>query len=266
MVYEAGGTSALFDVNNTAIISAPAMPGASGGSFFSTAFDSTKFTYMLVPYPAATFPMNTSTTQGAQRLTQMINATPGPFVLIGTSQGAMVCSEVYQSLQSGALSSRLSDFKLGCMFGNPMRKAGTAFPGYQTGQAATSNPNVFQALLDAIGIKLGQAKGTSADPGGEGLLHPSLLTTVDSSVWYEFANPGDLACCNDWSTQFGKQASSCLEVANSMVPDTVPTANALASLLYDVAAGPHSQYGVWQPLGDGRPAVQVAADFISALA
>jgi predicted alpha/beta hydrolase family esterase len=55
-------------------------------------------------------------------LTNLITATPGPFILVGYGLGAMVISEVYEEIATGSLKPRVNDFLFGFSFGNPRRK------------------------------------------------------------------------------------------------------------------------------------------------
>ena len=126
-----------------------------------------------VPYPACV-PFGASYQAGARMLRGMINQLPpgSPFAMVGTSQGAMVTADVYQTLLAndlsgtGPLAGRNDDFKLGVTYGNPCRKAGSIAP-------------------------------NCTDPGGWGINRESwLMTTVEPKRWWDFANPGDPAACN----------------------------------------------------------------------
>lgn len=248
-VFELAGTGALLDIGGNAVVGNTA--GAIGNPWFGANLDPTKFTYKNVRYPAAAFPMDDSVADGVARLSAEINALPPGtgFVLIGTSQGAMVCSEVYNQLRSGSLVSRNADFLAGCMFGNPRRQAGH--------YTATT------------------------DPGGSGIQFYSNLTGCESR-WYEFANPGDIACTNDHSTDAGQLATALFSLANSGwdgAQDTlwdlftnpiwtvINLFTTINELFFDVTSGPHVQYGTTTPYtGDTRPCMTVARDIIAALA
>lgn len=115
-------------------------------------------TWKVVPYPA-TIPFRPSWEQGVDTLIDMINETPGRFILVGTSQGAIVTSLVYDQLRTGSLTARRGDLLAGFTFGNPMREAGHTFPdGY--------------------------------DPGGQGIQSFHLSNT--ESLWWDMANRGDV--------------------------------------------------------------------------
>ena len=127
----------------------------------------TLITIKEVPYPAC-LPFNASYQAGAAKLATMINNMTGPFAMVGTSQGAMVIASVYERLldPNDTLHSRNADFLQGITYGNPCRKQGSIAPGCM-------------------------------DPGGWGINVDSWLqTTVESSRWWDFANPGDPAACN----------------------------------------------------------------------
>jgi hypothetical protein len=126
--------------------------------------DPSLITIKEVPYKAC-MPFNPSYQAGVATLVDMINQTPGKFAMVGTSQGAMVISCVYDKIRNGELQSRNSDFRQGITYGNPCRKAGSIAPG-------------------------------CTDPGGAGINVDSWLMTSVDNRWWDFANPGDPAACN----------------------------------------------------------------------
>lgn len=119
------------------------------------------FTAGLVWYPAAPFPMGPSVQDGINLLTTQVNMysphAGDQFVLIGTSQGAMACSQFYTTWRNGP---RANDLIGAVMFGNPAREAGHTFPG-------------------------------CPDPGGHGIWEIRLTDTEEK--WWEFALPNDPA-------------------------------------------------------------------------
>jgi hypothetical protein len=113
------------------------------------------FNIIPVPYPA-TVPFNTSAAAGVNTLFSLMSANPGPFVLVGYSQGAMVVD--------AALKTNPPNLIGGVTFGNPQRQRGHTFP-------------------------------NCPDPGGHGIMSaPNLLTNTPVS-WWDFAHPSDLAAC-----------------------------------------------------------------------
>lgn len=121
--------------------------------------------------------MQDTSAAGVKILTDLINALPAgrKFAIVGTSQGAMVASRVYDQIVGGSLSSRNSDLVAGVGIGNPRRKAGWSIPG-----------------------------GTS--PGGSasrGVLHTDLMPTTDSR-WWDFVNTGDLVADCPYTTPEGQ--------------------------------------------------------------
>ena len=102
---------------------------------FNTGTDSDLFNYTLIQgYLNTIYPLDLSVGQGVTQLTAAINSKPGRFVLIGTSQGAQIVSTVFKNMTTAgnALASRLSDCVAIMLMGNPLRQAGTAFPGATT--------------------------------------------------------------------------------------------------------------------------------------
>ena len=245
-VFEVNGTGNLLDVNGQGVIGAAASP-----LFFPTHLDPAKFSYQNVVYPSAAFPMDQSVSTGVSRLSAAISALPAtdPFVLIGTSQGAIVCSNVYDMIRFSTLTARSPYFLGGYMFGNPRRQAG-----FFTG---------------------------TSDPGGDGIMHYNLLAGCETR-WHEFAVPGDAACTNDYSTVQGQVATTLFSLANSgwdgaqqalidlftnPIWTVISMFNAVRDLFYDVTTGPHTQYGTHTPFtGDARSCMALALDYISALA
>jgi len=106
--------------------------------WLSNALDPDRFTWQLVDYPAWTYPMETSINVGVEMMAELIASTTTDFVLVGTSQGADVISNVYDELRTGALTAYRSRLRAGVTFGNPMRQAGHTFPAAPTPAARAS--------------------------------------------------------------------------------------------------------------------------------
>ncbi|MBY0442025.1 MAG: PE-PPE domain-containing protein [Mycobacteriaceae bacterium] len=244
-VYELGGTHRIsfFDLGGTPT---PAT------SYFNLGLNS-NFRWQWVEYPAQALPMGPSVASGKANLISAINATPGQFVLLGTSQGAIVTSQVYNEIRFGSLASRRSDFLYGATFGNPMRQRGHTFPG-------------------------------CPDPGGHGIFGTRLADTEE--LWWDFATPGDPACTTGddltglWATalfdavytNYDGTAETLLEM---VIAHPNPLLNVqqilsvIVNLFYGVFApdAPHQSYGTVSPLpGDTRPSMRIALDHINSLA
>jgi hypothetical protein len=215
-----------------------------------------------VPYPACV-PFNASYKAGAATLVNMINQTPGKFAMVGTSQGAMVISSVYDTIRNGALSARNNDFLQGITYGNPCRKAGSIAPG-------------------------------CVDPGGHGINVDSWLQSGVDSRWWDFANPGDPAACNgagpwtvngityDYRGSTGTWTASLFaemcknfngDLAALIAGLTNPPPNiaALAILLFQtltgVTVGPHTTYGQTKPIaGNPSTCAELAAQQLMTIA
>ena len=121
-----------------------------------------------IAYPASIWPMNASIATGVALTKAAINALPSgtPFCLGGYSQGAAVMSDVYDALRTGDMTSKLSQFKGGVMFGNPRRQQNFLAPGLTWSGAA------------------GQAGTTT---GGSGIF-PTRLASCEAGKWLEFVN------------------------------------------------------------------------------
>jgi hypothetical protein len=238
-VYEVVGTYAL---PNGAVVTIPS------NSWFSANLDPAFFQWISVPFPADQYPTATAITTGVGNLTNLINATPGPFILTGYSLGAMIISEVYDQIATGSLKARATDFLFGFAFGNPRRQQRVTFP-------------------------------NCTDPGGHGIDADNLMTNTPTN-WWEFALPGDiLAVCTDktsdhnQSVVFESLLTNYLGDLNAVANQlTIPGAwfylQGLVDLLFghDHAAGPHFQYPSARPVkGDSRTCVQIAADQINSL-
>jgi hypothetical protein len=118
-----------------------------------------------VDYPASLFDAGYSYETGVANTIDAINATSGPFVLAGASQGAAIISAVYNEIRYGSLTNRRDDLLAGVTFGNPCREGGHTFPG-------------------------------CLDPGGHGIRAPQWRLSHTEVSWWDFAAPGDIICTN----------------------------------------------------------------------
>jgi hypothetical protein len=253
----------VFDVSGTSALSV-----LTGGAAGTTAqsppswnlaglIDPNLITIKEVPYPAG-MPFNNSYQKGVTNLEAMITNTPGPFALVGTSQGAMVIAAVYDAVRkgTGALASRTGDLRQGIAYGNPCRKRGSIAPG-------------------------------CADPGGYGINVDSWLQSVVDPNWWDFVNPGDPAACNgagpwnvdgvpyDYRSGIGQWAATLFAemcttfsgnpatlIAGLNVPlNIVPLATALFGTLIGATVGPHTTYDKTKPKsGSPLTCTQLAAN------
>lgn len=125
-----------------------------------------------VPYPASAFPMDQSIQSGVDWLMSTITTKlpPGrPWAIGGTSQGAAVCSRIYEEVRGGALTAWADSFLCGVCFGNPMR------------QVNFTNPwSSYSGAFDVPG----------STTGGHGSFPASWrLSGCDPDNWIEFTNP-----------------------------------------------------------------------------
>lgn len=217
-------------------------------SWFSTQLDS-RIRYVRVPYPATQLPLQgAAISAGMEILATQINRNPGKFMLIGTGEGAVVTSNMYDQLRTGYMRHRNMDLVAAVAFGNPRREEGKIFPG-----------------------------GT--DPGGRGISGTRLADT--GSLWWEFANPGDLLCANgtdetgDWfSTMFddimvgytGNMTT--ITTAHPDAPTPMFTVQAILNVLFAQGSPTsHLDYITATPIeGDGRTSFQIARDYLNTFA
>ena len=132
-------------------------------------------TWFPINYPAAVYPMAPSVQNGRENLVAAIQATAGPFVLCGYSQGAIVTGVVWSQdilAPQGVLHSRLTDVAAIFTFGDPLRCPGVA------------NGNLL------AGIPL--PSDLDGDVTG-GIAGPADLTAAQTpDFFYSFALDGDL--------------------------------------------------------------------------
>lgn len=135
------------------------------GNKLATGLDTDSFEHVFIQgYMNNVKPMQPSVDKGVDIVTNYINSNAGQFALVGTSQGAMIQSIVFQRLMSGQIN-RLSDCVGIFLLGNPMRQAGRSFPG---------GPFV----------------------SGHGIAPAAKRLSNTTSLVWEFANPGDPVCTN----------------------------------------------------------------------
>lgn len=153
-------------------------------SWALTGTDQSRFEWINVPYPAAQYPMGPSVSTGATWLINQIKQTPGPFILIGDSQGCQVAAAVYDELRFGTLKSRRQDLLAALAYGNLRREKGHTFPGYPDPAPGTSG------MCDVSLMTKAPYKNSANfdNPAGG-----NLIDTED--LWWDFCVAGDYYAC-----------------------------------------------------------------------
>lgn len=173
------------------------------------------FYWQPVFYPAATFPMGPSVQAGIAELVRLIETRPGPFVLVGYSQGAIVTSKVWRDyINSGPLSHRRHDLFAAVTFGNPMREPGHTFPG-------------------------------GKDPGGRGIAPDHLTNTP--IWWYDYAEPGDIYTC----TPANKAGENMTAIYNLVQGHLIRGQHSLFEQLLEIIANPFEAVAVFEAISRG---------------
>lgn len=221
-------------------------PGPNTGSWLSANL-ATGIGYMWVPWSASDkTPWQQSVSDAVDTLVAALARNPGRFMLVGTGLGAMVTSAVYDALRTGTLQYRRADLVAAVAFGNPRRQAGTIFPG-----------------------------GT--DPGGHGI--SGTLLSGTESLWWEFANPGDIlattgsdAAGTTLTQLFGALMSSYtgnLSAVTAQFPTATSNTALLASTIYNAVTGTgattsHATYASSTPISkDTRTSWEIARDYLN---
>jgi len=225
--------------------------------WLSSQLNPNKFEWSLTETYDWVFPMGVSIDKTVQQISGMITANPRQqFILVGTSQGAAVISDLYDALRYGNLQAFNSLFLAGFTFGNPRRQPGHTFPCY------------------------------SPDPGGAGI-DPSRLSNSEYR-WWDFANPYDpAACCgntecggstvglwmnNAWSllnNDYTGVVADFIEFIGNPLNACFGSLGALYLVYMQVVnpTGAHQAYwSTFKPLGDGRTAGQICIDKIKGFA
>lgn len=251
-VFECPGTSVAASMAGHTIYVPP--EEIAKNSFYK-GLDPDVFQYVFVQgYSNVIKPMGPSVAQGVQILTDYINnpsVTPGKFALIGTSQGALITSQIVKKLVAGTIP-RAADCLGAFHFGNPAREAGMAFP------------------------------GAASVPGGRGIANSSYrLSSTPSWVW-EFANPGDPVCTNDWTSFVGGMRETTFTNMLTSFDGTLDSLSDVGQLAQDLVdmmsfgltsaldmALYHNGYDspTYKPgAGDPRTAVQIVIDYLNKIA
>lgn len=128
-----------------------------------------------VPYLASAFPMDQSISGGVEWIVNEVQTKlpkGAPWAIGGQSQGAAVCSYIYNEVRYGRLTDWASGFLTGICFGNPMR------------QVNYTNPwSSYSGAFDVPG----------STTGGHGSFPASYrLTNCNQNNWIEFTNPDEI--------------------------------------------------------------------------
>lgn len=218
---------------------------------FCKGLDPSVFNYMFIQgYANQLKPLGPSVAKGVELVTKAINDSTGKFALIGTSQGALIQSQVYKKLKSNEIP-RLSDCVGVFLMGNPAREAGKAFPG------ATS-------VADGHGIANSSYRLTG--------------TISDNLVW-EFARPGDPVCTNgdDLGGQIREFAFNSLLTTfdgtlNSISDVQQVAQDIVGAFSFYTTVGPgmvffHQGYETWFPnQNDTRNPMRIIIDHLNTIA
>jgi hypothetical protein len=262
-----GGKVTVYEFRGTDMNGTPAPTS----DFLSDRVDTSRFNWIDVNYPASPYPMSVSINTGVKMGIDLINKTPGRFVLVGTSQGAIVASNIYDELRAGSLQSRRQDLIQACAFVNPRRQSGHSFPGcYEPGGRGSYEPN----LADCE--PLWWEFPIPGDPASSWVDDGSLLATAGRAVLTAIVN-----------TFFGNILDLLRRFPNPLV-DILSIIESLLEILYGISTA-HQTTGVYAPMNafdsdgtmfpyllpfrlgphptsDTRSCLQVAIDQINSLA
>lgn len=208
---------------------------------------SSMFQYVFVTFTETLTDMSPGHAAGKAELIKQINLlAPGQkFVICGGSEGAAVCSDVYDELRTGALQAKHADFLGGFMCGNPRRPSGATFPGY-------SDPA----------------------PGTSGAAEVRLV--APESLWWEMALADDPVTCVSNTSNLGVWIRRLYTEVHKPGGTTLPaifteTAGDLdgqtaLGLFSDLTKTGHVHYNDRSPFpGDSRSFMQVGIDYVNSL-
>ncbi|WP_202376241.1 hypothetical protein [Mycobacterium intracellulare] len=244
-----------------------------------TGTDQTHFEWVLVPYPAAVFWMSNSVNIGVSWLVNQIKQTPGKFILVGDSQGGIVCSDVYDQIRYGSLQDRRKDFLGGVMTGNLRREEGRYFPGMPENLKSPGTSGMCD-VCPPIGPYGGQ--GNPFNPKGG-----NLIDTED--IWWEMAAPGDYFACTPISTELGLWLRIVIDFVFQDINGDIQAGidllfqhgiiGGIIAIIVDVITAvqvifsefpinsPHNSYWSAKPIpGDDRTYAEIGLDYISSFA
>lgn len=171
---------------------------------------------------------------GVAQVVAQITANPGRFCLIGTSQGAVIMSEVFRLLSTGAIPGRMDDCVGIFLLGNGLREAGRAFPG-------------------CVPI-----------PGGHGIASASRRLVDTPELVWEFANEGD-PICTVGDSPAEQTMTALMELLLGGRPPMIRISVGLQAIfqLFSGLKSCHNVYSAddWKPSGaDPRSGVRIILD------
>jgi hypothetical protein len=244
-------TATIFTVNGTG-----ADPDDPTGTGFAAAVgagvNQTFYDWVPITY-TADLPLLTSYQSGVALLAQNIAelADGSNYVLVGYDQGAMVVSQILNSVAAG-LVGQGCNLLAGVTFGSPMREESSTFPGDKSGAT------------------------------GEGIMSSQYLLTNTPTWWWDFAIPTDIIPCGGDPT-YGSVATTIFMDLYATWEGDLPTLLTLideypawTSELWAIAgivqgnistAIPHGQYGTYKPVtGSTKTCVAWAIAYLNGLA
>jgi hypothetical protein len=210
--------------------------GTGFAAYVGANLNSKLYAWYPLSYPAA-LPFSLSYQQGVQTLAGKINELPigARYVLVGYDQGAMIASQVYNSVTQGLVGVG-RQLVAGVTFGSPMRQYGHTFP------------------------------NDTSNAGGTGIMGAQYLMTSAPTLWWDFAIPTDVFACGGASP--GTAISSvATDIFMTLYTSWTGALNTLLTLIDEFSswtslvwaiAGlmqgnvpttvPHGQYGTYQPI------------------
>ena len=264
--YYAIGTSRVFDVFGKGVLSIPGgdpvpIPGLDGQVLlwngdpatdpFPRMIDQRYWNVRNIEYAAAIFPGMQSINEGAKRVCDMIDDTPGDFGLGGYSQGGAVMSLVYKEIQNGRLKHRRKNLIAATVFGNPCRQAGHLWPG-ATPIGSFDDPDNMMS---------------------HGVFPADMRLNASEELWWDFANesePSSTVGDSELGTNFtnltglvtrgfdGKDLMKFIKDNISKLPwdvvgETIEALEAVGAAVADHGPGKgHGGYATLVPPGDPR--------------
>lgn len=214
---------------------------------FTRPIDTARFQYVFVTFTEMLTNMQPGHDAGKAELVKQIGLLNlgQKFVICGGSEGAAVCSDVYDELRTGTLQSRRGDFLGGFMCGNPRRPTGVTFPGYP-----------------------------DPAPGTSGAADVRLFSP--ESLWWEMAVADDPVTCVSDTSNLGVWIRRLYNEVHKSGGTTVPAIVALVgadpdgqaalALFSDLTKTGHVHYIDRSPFsGDPRSFMQVGIDYVNSL-
>lgn len=234
--------------------------GAPTNDPFWKMVDSSLWNAKKIEFADAALPMNVSIAEGVQRTIDMINDTPGAFVLGGYSQGAAVMSRVYDEIRSGSLRHRRADLLAGVTFGNPCREAGHLWPGAEPVGGWDDPDNLLSHGCFPLSMRLKNTEDLWWDFANENEVITSVIDSVTGLDWVSLVGvfiSGFQG--NDIAAFIASQLS---QLRLNVLGDVI---NLLTQEIGGVGAEGHVNYPLEPPPGDpenGLTSYQIALQYL----